>query len=393
MRKTSELLFLLSISLLLFACKKLENPIEPYQLPPNQGYEIAIGTEANEWAQSLNELNGNLFILASKVDSGSSNSNIQLIEVNVRGAVLNEYNYGSNHAEEASKIIKTSDNNLLLLGWTKNTSTTAKNIWLSKVNSSGQVIWEKTYGGDQDDFANDIIELQNGNYLITGATTSYGEGSSDIYLLWIDSEGNVIQEKTHGAVDQDGGTQSIELANNDLVTYGYTWNYGAVSRDYYLLKMNANGDSLWSKRYGGADYEETQAFAMTNNGEFVLNGHSASTDPIHNMLGVKTDANGNVIWQKDFGGPAHDGGMAFLINSRNEYVFVARSMSFEANQNVFITITDSQGNIIKDLFIGESSEDMANEIIEFEGYYYLVGRTTSYSSGDADVYLVRLAIN
>jgi hypothetical protein len=69
MRKTSELLFLLSISLLLFACKKLENPIEPYQLPPNQGYEIAIGTEANEWAQSLNELNGNLFILASKVDS------------------------------------------------------------------------------------------------------------------------------------------------------------------------------------------------------------------------------------------------------------------------------------------------------------------------------------
>lgn len=387
-----RIIFLLVLSCFLLGCEKEKSTETESTSQKSFSFQKAIGGEQNDYANSLIEVDGNLYLFGTTKSFNDSNGDFYLVKTNSRGSIIFERTYGSSSAEEGSKIILTSDGNLLLIGWTQNTSSGTKNIYLIKTDQQGSILWEKTYGGNMDDFANDIIELTNNQFLITGATTSYGKGSSDIYLLWVDQMGNLIQEIFHGATDQDGGTQSIELNNGDIVCYGYTRNYGATSRDYYLLKMNSNGDSLWSKRYGGDDYEETQAFTITSSGEFVLNGHSASTDPIHDMLGIKVDSLGNVIWEKNFGGTAHDGGMAFLINSRNEYVFVARSMSFEANQNIFITVTDPQGNILNDEFIGQNQADMANDIIEYNGHYYLVGQTTSFGDGDLDVYLVRKPI-
>lgn len=388
-----QLIPLFVISLLIFSCKK-ENPryIQSSNKEVND-FQTSFGGASDDFGTSIIEVNGNLYLYGTSKSFGEPNGDFYLVKSTPKGEKILEKTLGSNAAEEASKIISTSDGNLLLIGWTKNTNSGNKSIYLVKTDLDGNLIWEKTYGGTSDDFPNDILELENNQYLITGATTSFGEGSSDIYLLWIDGAGNLLKEVFHGDIDQDGGTQTIELPNGKLMMYGYTWNYGATSRDYYLLKMNSNGDSLWSKRYGGASYEETHAFARTSTGEFIMNGHSASTDPIHNMLGVKVDSLGNVIWEKNFGGAAHDGGTAFLINSRGEYVFVARSMSFEANQNIFISVTEPNGNLIKDQYIGLSMADMANDIIEYDGHYYFLGQTNSIGAGGLDFYLYCLNIN
>ena len=386
---------LLSITLcvfFLFSCQKEELKAPAQQTELLTAFEKTYGGNQDDFAHSLVAVDEFIYVYGTTKSLNDATGDHYLLKLNSNGEILAEYDYGSAAEEEGTKIILTSNNHLLLIGWTKNTASGKKNIHLLKTDLDGNLLWEKNYGGPEDDFANDILELENGNLLITGATVSFGEGSSDIYLIWIDSDGNMLKEAFHGDVDQDGGTQSIELANQDLMLFGYTWNYGASSRDYYLLKMNSNGDSLWSKRFGGVDYEETHAMSQSQDGGFVLNGHSASTDPIHDMYGVKVDAQGNLIWEKNFGGTAHEGGMAFLINSLNQYVFVGRSMSFEMNQNIFLVTTDEAGNTLSEQFLGSAKADMANAIIEYQGYYYLAGQSDSFSNGDLDVYLYRLPI-
>jgi len=158
----------------------------------------------------------------------------------------------------------------------------------------------------------------------------------------------------------------------------------------YLLKINSIGDSLWSKRYGGTGYEESQAFARTNKGEFVLCGHSSSTDPNHNLFGVKTDKYGNVLFEKNFGGSMHDGGEALLINSDGNYVFVARTMSFgNGMEDVYIVVTNKDGELLSEKLFGGIAIDKIEALVEYNDYYYLIGHSTSFGSGDSDVYFIK----
>ncbi len=383
MDRILAVLFFLSIGL--YSCKKDENSSN------RLSFGKTYGTAGDESAKAICLANNQLYILANSDGFGDPNGDLYLFSIDEEGNTIVSETYGSAFKEEADDILFSSDGNLMLLGRTKNTTNNKNDILLIKCSLDGIIIWEKQFGGAEDDFANNIIELNNGNFLITGATTSYGEGSSDIYLLWIDENGNSIKEVLHGDVDQDGGTQSIELDNSDIMLYGYTWNYGAVSRDYFLLKMNAQGDSIWSKRFGGEDYEESQAFSETNDGHFILNGHSASTDPIHDMYGVKVNQQGNLVWDKNMGGALHDGGMAFLINKRGNYVFVAKSMSFGGNQNILMITTKPNGITIDESIIGGPDADMANDIIEYNSSYYLVGQSNSFGNGDLDAYVIKVA--
>ena len=141
-----------------------------------------------------------------------------------------------------------------------------KDIHIIKVNPNGDVIWEKTLGGALDDAPISIIETAANEFCIAGTTESFGAGSRDIYLIWIDQNGSTIREKYYGGSDIDGSTEQFEIENNELMLYAYTANFGATSRDLYLMKLSSTGDSLWSQRYGGNDYEESQDMVRTPGG-------------------------------------------------------------------------------------------------------------------------------
>ena len=102
-------------------------------------------------------------------------------------------------------------------------------------------------------------------------------------MVWIDQKGNLLREKTHVDIELDGSSELLEIDNEKIMLQGYTFNYGALDRDLYLLKTNFNGDSLWSKTYGASGYEESQAFYRLSDGGYLLSGHSSSKDPIHKI--------------------------------------------------------------------------------------------------------------
>jgi hypothetical protein len=370
----------------MFSCSKKDDIInEPYN-----NYEKTYGGIQDDAARSFIIENKFLYVFGTTKSLGDINGDHYLIKLDLGGNIIYEKSFGGAAEEEGVEIIATNDGNFLLVGSTQSSGAGLKDIHVIKVDADGNQIWENTFGGAMNDAPNDVIETSTGEFCITGITESYGAGMRDIYLVWVDQNGNMVRQSYHGGSDIDGGTKLIEIENQELMIFGFTRNYGATSRDFYLLKTNSIGDSLWSQRYGGTGYEESQGFSRTQSGGFLLNGHSSSTDPNHNMYGLKLDINGNQIWDKNFGGAMHDGGMALLINKEGNYLFVGRTMSNgNGMRDMMLVITNPDGQELITRYYGGSQDDWIDDVIEYEDYYYFVGHSNSFSAGDNDVYLIK----
>ncbi len=389
----TKLLPLLLFCLLAVSCRDTTEPDFPPQPDDSFIYELHLGGELEDEAQSAIIRQGNIFIVgtSNSFSGGNGDSNIYFLKTNEWGATLTEKSYGGSNAEEGFNLVSSQNNSITLVGTTKSYGNGGSDIYVLQVDENGQVIWSKTYGGELDDKAAQIIELTSGDLCIVGTTESQGAGARDIYLLWIDQDGNLLKELTFGGVDNDGGKSIIEQSNGDLVVYGYTHNFGATSRDLYLMRITPNGEVLWSKRYGGDSYEESQAICQTADGGFVMNGHSASTDINHNMYGLKVDREGNLLWEKNFGGTSHEGGEALLIDSKGQYVFIGRTNSFGAGeQDIYQVITDADGNFISDKIFGNTEDDKANYILEHQSSYYIFGSSITSRLGfyDKSLYVI-----
>lgn len=353
--------------------------------------EKNFGGAGDDRAHSAIILNDALFLFGSTKSFLDADGDFYLLKLDLKGNLIYERSYGGNAEEEGIDILATKDGNILLIGATESKGNGMKDMYAIKINPEGNVLWEKTIGGGLNDKPSDLIETYNGTFCIAGYTESFGAGNLDVYMAWLDQNGNIVREKTHGADDLDGSSELIELEDNNLMLFGFTKNFGAVSRDFMLQKMDSQGTLIWRKRYGGDAYEESQGFVHTKEGGFVLNGHSSSSDPNHDLYVVKVDSNGNEIWSKNYGGSMHDGGQAILINSDGNYVYVARSMSFgNGDRNIYMLTSDPDGKIVSENIIGGDKNDWGNKILEYGSYYYIVGHSNSFGREDDDVYLVRL---
>jgi hypothetical protein len=321
---------------------------------------------------------------------GDLNGDHYLIQLDLDGNILFEKTYGGSLVETGEQIIATKDGHLMLIGTTTSAGNGMKDMHVMKITEQGDLLWETTFGGALDDTPNSIIETSKNEFCIAGTSKSFGTGANDIYLVWMNQQGDLIRQKNHGGNDVDGSSAILELENQEIMLFGYTQSYGATSRDYYLLRMNSLGDSLWSQRYGGSAYEESHGMVSTPSGGFLMNGHSSSTDPMHNMYAVEVDSGGKQIWANNYGGSNHDGGHALLINNQGQYVFIARSMSFgEDDRDIYMVTTSADGNMISEAVIGGSKDDWGQDIKEYGLYYYIVGHSNANSGSDNDVYIVK----
>ena len=373
-----------------YSCEKKENLVDG---PPSTSgivFEKSIGGQLDDIAYESIIHNDELYILGSTKSYGEPNGDHYLIKMDLEGNVLWEKTYGGAAEDLGANLIATNDGNFMLVGATFSQGNGMQDIHLLKINPSGDIIWEKTYGGAFNDSPISIIETSANEFCIAGTTESFGAGSRDIYLVWVDQSGNVIREKSFGGTDIDGSTELMEIENNEIMLYGYTTNFGATSRDLYLMRLSATGDSLWAQRYGGNDYEESQDFVRTPSGDYLIHGHSASTDPIHNMFTVKVAEDGTVIWEKNYGGAMHDGGQAILINEAGNYVLIGRSMSFgNGDRNILMVTTNSEGVQLSQNIIGGSRDDWGQDILDYKGHYYIIGHTNSFNDNMNDVYVVK----
>lgn len=156
-----------------------------------------------------------------------------------------------------------------------------------------QVVWQKTFGGSDDDRARSVQETIDGGYVVAGYTWSPSKWE-DVYILKLDARGNKLWEKTFGGSDNDGAWSIQQTNDGGYVVAGYTSSFGAGSYDVYVLKLDATGTKVWEKTFGGSYDDRAYCIQQTRDGGYIVAGYTSSFGVgNYDVYIIKMDANGN----------------------------------------------------------------------------------------------------
>jgi len=312
--------------------------------------------------------------------------------------LLWQKNIGGNGFDSARGIAIDTAGNILIAGTTYSydidslVNLGSGDVFLSKLNPEGDIIWQKRYGGSNEDVAYSCLILEDG-YVFASATQSSdldvtaNRGKYDIWLVKVDLDGNLIWEKSYGGTGTDFYPYLISTSDGGflIVHYGDTSNPGWSSYgewDVTLLKLDAEGNREWGKNYGGSGNDAGYTVFENANGEFIVGGSTGSNDNdvsfLHSQFDfwlLKVSATGQLLWEKTYGGGDGSNVLdeAILMKDGN---FALGGTN--GNNNAWIIKTNDAGELIWQKTLQGDSYDSINSIKESEdGGIIGVGLTSS----------------
>jgi hypothetical protein len=257
-----------------------------------------------------------------------------------------------------------------------------------------QKSFKKTYGGKNYDRGISVLQTIDGGFIVTGYTRSYGAGKEDVYLVHTDAVGSVRWSKAYGGKESDFGWAVMQTTDKGFIVTGYTNSFGNGGYDVYLVKTDAAGKMLWQKTFGNKLDDRSWDLDKTVDGGFIIVGE---TEPRktgeRDALLIKTDANGNVQWQKTYGGPGDDRCFSIRQAADGGFIFCGITYSFGAgDRDAYVVKTDAQGIVKWSKTFGGEKSDVAHSVrLTSDGGYFVTGYTASFSTALNDVYLIKLA--
>jgi len=285
-----QIIIIIMTFLSLASCKKDEDNtlLEPSYIK----FTGDIGTNDNSTLISYDQ---NLIIC------GNSGANISVLKISKSGNQIWRKDFFAGKGSSAYGIAQTSNQELFICGKTDQKNSDEKNdILLVKTNSEGDTIWTKVYGGIESDYSACIITTSDGNLLIAGKTESFGAGTfGDIYLLKLNTNGDILWTRSYPDQDQEVPFNIIETQNGEFLITG-TNEDNSQYRELYLLKVSANGQQLWNRKIGPPTWKWGYSTLELTDGNLLVCGKH-TVGGYNQILVVKTDNIGNVIWENEYG--------------------------------------------------------------------------------------------
>ncbi|MFZ5434235.1 MAG: hypothetical protein ACOZB3_10720 [Calditrichota bacterium] len=257
-------------------------------------------------------------------------------------------------------------------------------------------LWSHSFGGSGYERCYDIVAGLDGGYVLAGYTTSYGSGSNDGWLLKISENGDSLWSRTFGGDRYDVFQSIITTSDNHYVIVGLTASYGAgypTYNGFWMMKTTMNGDSVWSRVFGGTWTDECYAVQETADGGFILAGGTKSyASPPNQKFDVwllRTDANGDSLWSRNYL-TANTELARDIVLADDGGFFIAGGKSNSANySNGWLIRTDSLGNIIWDTEVGGATSESFNSVVATPDGGCLAGGTYPSTISYDDMWLVK----
>jgi hypothetical protein len=277
-------------------------------------------------------------------------------------------------------------------------------------SATAAVTWEKTFGGsdwdeveggERGEETGAVEQTEDGGYIIVASTRSFGAGYYDVYLIKTDANGNEIWSKTFGGYDWDAGHDVQQTKDGGYIIVGETVSFGRgffFETDVYLIKTDANGNETWSKTFGGINDDVGYSVQQTKDGGYIIVGETQSFRPgstVEDVYLIKTDANGNETWSKTFGGTDIERGQSVQETTDGGYIITGRTWSFGGGRaDVYLIKTDANGNETWSKTFGGTDWESGNSVQETaDGGYIIAGEKCPCPEGTGDVYLIKTDAN
>lgn len=270
-------------------------------------WEKSFGFSGSDQAYTIQKTTDNGFLLGGSLDvsasGGQGNSKSQhaggdfwLIKIDENGTKLWSRYYGGLFTDSLYDIEETDNGDFILIGSSDSSDTDISNnigdydFWVVKIDKNGTKIWEKNYGGTQPDEAFSIVKTNNNQFLIAGnsrsldVNVSQNTGSSDIWLIKINEDGELIWEKNYGGSNFEIGNKIIKSNQEGFYITGssrsadFDVSINQGNKDVWILKVDESGNLLWEKSIGGTDLDEANSIVETANNGIIIVGESWSTD-------------------------------------------------------------------------------------------------------------------
>tara|TARA_B100001057_G_scaffold176364_1_gene177078 strand:+ start:101 stop:1414 length:1314 start_codon:yes stop_codon:yes gene_type:complete len=307
-----------------------------------------------------------------------------------------EWTFGGQDFDHGFSVQQTTDGGYIIAGNTMSYGNGGEDIILIKTNSSGIEQWSKTFGGTNNEFGYSVQQTSDGGYIISGMTMSFGNGSTDIYLIKTDLSGNEQWTKTLGGTGIEDGSAVQQTTDGGYIIIGSTSSFGNGGGDVYLIKTNSNGVEQWSKTFGGSSGESGYSGLQTIDGGYIACGRTLSFgNGSADVFLVKTDSSGVEQWSKTFGGSGYDVCWSIQQTNNGGYIISGDSHVGGVGQNIYLIKTDANG--IEEWSKTFSEGNEGNSVQQTtDGGYIITGDTYSSNSlygGYEAAYLIKTDAN
>ncbi|MCP3685681.1 MAG: T9SS type A sorting domain-containing protein [bacterium] len=301
--------------------------------------------------------------------------------------------YGGALEDIGYPMQQTSDGGYIIAGYTKSFGAGDLDFYAVKTDSVGDTLWTRTYGGSLNDHARSVQQTDDGGYILAGYTTSFGAGSGDCYLIKTDAIGSIEWDKTYGGIGDDCAFSAQQTSDGGYILAGYTTSFGAGGWDFYAVKTDSVGDTLWTRTYGGSSDDWAWSVQQTiPDGGYIITGQVLSYGAGGwDFYAVKTDSVGDTLWTRTYGGTGDDHPKSVLQTIDGGYTFAGLTNSFGAGScDFYLVNTNSLGDTLWTRTYGGILEDIAFCVQQTsDGGYVLAGYAYSFGAGGRDFYLVK----
>ena len=365
-----------------------------------------------------------------------------VVKMDKHGKIEWDKTIGGNNDDGIKAVIQTLDGGYALIGESISNISVEKSencrggfdYWLVKLDSHGNIQWDKTIGGSGTEYIDNIVQTSDSGYVLAGSSTSdisgekteNGRGNFDIWVVKLNKNGKKIWDKTIGGSDYDLGSGVSATRDGGVIIGGFSGsnksgeksenNRGAGS-DYWIIKLGKKGNIEWDKTIGGSNDDYCHSVYETSDGGYILGGSSNSNtsgEKTQNSLGnydywlVKINKNGKKVWDKTLGSNGDDyfntmiktkEGGYFLGGGSNGFISANKTEDPRGGFDYWVINTDFKGNYLWDKTIGGYNDEYIYGLGEPVKNKFLAGGfsyspegadKTEFSRGDADFWIVVL---
>ncbi|MEM9821845.1 MAG: hypothetical protein AAF985_12270, partial [Bacteroidota bacterium] len=325
-----------------------------------QTWERFYDFSSHDFSKSIHQTADGGVLILGNIGNGDNESDVFLLKLDADGDVLWSKSFDGGSYDEAEQLIFTSDGHYLIAGYSFSFGNSGQ-FYLIKLDTEGNVVWERDYGGTDFDRARTLTETTNGNYVIAGWTRSPISGDVsqgpfgpvdgfDAWLIKTDVDGNMLWDLRFGGIERDE-IHSIAPAPNDgvvMVTNTTSPELGASGADIYTLALDADGNLLWEEVYGGTEYEEVFSIIPTSDGGYAIGAITNSEGSgASDIYLIKTNDQGTVQWSQTYGGTEGEFGGFVTELSNGGFVVSGASQSVGSSfLDVYLIRTDATGSTI-----------------------------------------------